>query len=1038
MMSVQAVARKNIGVLYCGRHCRNGHNRYISPQILRTCLARFKKELNDKNLGQDPCASCCRLKRRCKLSVVTFPAPVADDPPDWLPWDAEHWRKYRNIWYEQVDSILNVDSYLNQFFRVPERLASADKEVFAFEHDTKTPFPSSSFTTRAAAGSWRKRVLQWSSNLRRDLHADSCPAPHDANVRWLLYGRTDIASTGKSQGVTCSLCKRCRAAFSRVEREKQKPNVHVPDIARANGLWRGPDPQELSCLSYVESKVINLARIYVSVKRVFLNRGSYAGTSYSETPLYHQKNVVAFPQNPDAVLRVVGMTPQMLGAVVQVQFVGSDRTKLHNEFDLRIWIPKMRRTLKWLSMDSWPFMEITKTHDLWETDALDEPFEELLKAYASSIGGSEGVPQEIIEGAAQIPEENAGVVAAGPAQCIEEESDEKAESFGRNVSETLLECAGILDGGVDEITPVRIWDTIMKKYKLAQVCEEELKRLKGKDTQSDKARLQIEHATALAEAVEGVSKLHHRETKAKLQELVQREKAEGLALPIVHFSEFLSNRHPLFWYSGFVGLSPRGDWCERCNEQSEHLVPWRWAKALLTRADSNLWRQDVEFIASLFNIQLRREQINAVEACVRSHLFSTREQHDLAELSSSGIVATALASGDVNSVREAMRKKGLHNSVLTALQKMQAVQRTVRGSEAEKDNLLPKFFGLRLWSGCASLLFTLNPHDIRSPLTLLLLQDDFKWERTFSLDLTDDETEAIMREFMMGDPRKLHRAVVANPLAATRTFHWAVKLVIQCLFNCADSLGFSPDSIPAQELPGVFGYIRAYLGVVEPQIWKSLHVHMLTQLHGFSHPEDVFGSDVLPSVIRRVWYFVASVCFRSTEGFADYLGVASATETMQNEPLFPLTKKQRPMLGEVRVRESMAAQLAARGLSELPGSDASHYPVQYWTSTTHANATLNDSSWAKGAAQTVAASTRKTGNHVCRAEVCHKGKLGKKGFCRMMFWHWAKKFTTRKVSRQSGIMVCRSRHGGMEPARRHCILPHHCRARRPFRSSLSL
>ena len=37
----------------------------------------------------------------------------------------------------------------------------------------------------------------------------------------------------------------------------------------------GPDPEALRCLSYAECKVINLARIYVSVKRVFLDRTSY-------------------------------------------------------------------------------------------------------------------------------------------------------------------------------------------------------------------------------------------------------------------------------------------------------------------------------------------------------------------------------------------------------------------------------------------------------------------------------------------------------------------------------------------------------------------------------------------------------------------------------------------------------------------------------------------------------------------------------------------------------------------------------------------
>jgi hypothetical protein len=61
---------------------------------------------------------------------------------------------------------------------------------------------------------------------------------------------------------------------------------------------------------------------------------------------------------------------------------------------------------------------------------------------------------------------------------------------------------------------------------------------------------------------------------------------------------------------------------------------------------------------------------------------------------------------------------------MVALHKMQIIQRGVRGSEAEKDNLLPKFFVLRLWSGCSSLFFTLNPHDLRSPLTILLLQQD--------------------------------------------------------------------------------------------------------------------------------------------------------------------------------------------------------------------------------------------------------------------------------------------------------------------------
>ena len=212
------------------------------------------------------------------------------------------------------------------------------------------------------------------------------------------------------------------------------------------------------------------------------------------------------------------------------------------------------------------------------------------------------------------------------------------------------------------------------------------------------------------------------------------------------------------------------------------------------------------------------------------------------------------------------------------------MQRNVRGSEAEKGNLIPKFFALRLWSGCSSLFFTLNPHDIRSPLTMMLLQGDMRYEKQFSLDMSDAETEAYLATFLPENPRRLYEAVASNPLAATRCFHWTVKLVLRTLFNCDDSPGLSMDSIVAHETPGIFGHVRAFLGVVEPQMRKALHIHMLIQLLGFSHPEDLFRQDTLPDMFRRIWHFVASVCFRSTDAFADYLTTDVAMRALQEEP----------------------------------------------------------------------------------------------------------------------------------------------------------
>ena len=211
---------------------------------------------------------------------------------------------------------------------------------------------------------------------------------------------------------------------------------------------------------------------------------------------------------------------------------------------------------------------------------------------------------------------------------------------------------------------------------------------------------------------------------------------------------------------------------------------------------------------------------------------------------------------------------------------------------------MPKFFALRLWSGCSSLFFTLNPHDIRSPITLVLLQADAKFERAFSLDLDDASAEEYMREFLVEHPRRLHQLVAGNPLVATRCFHWTVRLVIRTLFNCDDKPGQCPDSVASKDVPGVFGHVRAYYGVVEPQMRKALHIHMLVQILGFTHPEDILGEAVLPEVFRRLWYYVASVSFRSSEAFADYLGEEAATAALARAPLLPLTKKQRDMIGQ--------------------------------------------------------------------------------------------------------------------------------------------
>ena len=1003
----------------------------VSSQTLRTRLWAFTNELCDANFQHGNCAVCARQKRCSKLIKVTFPPPKETAVPSWLPWSQAAWETHRATWYDQLDEILNIETYLRKFFMTGQRILQAEKEVHKFE--TKDGEKQSNFPSLAADSGWHARVKRWEENLRRDLRSDGVPAPGNKDERWMLLSSSSLTSDEINGTVTCMICKKCHRSLSRVEHVK--PSTQMPMQARANGMWRGPDPPELACLTYCENKVINLARVYVSIKRIFLNRASYAPTTASEAPLYHQKNVVAYPQEVEQALHMVGLNPNELSKTVLVQFVGADRAALRREPDLSVSVQKLRAAFRWLSENSWPFMEATKNNIVWESGLLDPAIEDLLTKYEESIGSdSGGVPSELIQGASRISEAHALVTAAGPSDCREDDENtpletEDNEATKQNISYDIgANCAAAVDGGIDEISPLKMWDTIMKKYKIAQRCEEELARLKNqKSDLSKQETLERDRILAIGEATEILGQLTHKEARAKLDAFVAIDRENNKSARISTGNKFLSSSDPLFWYSCFLRLFPRGDCLERCMQRdtAAFLPSWRWAKTLLTRADNVLWRSDVEFVASLYNIFLRRDQIQAVEVTLSSLDEVDKEQ--INSVTAEGILQYALHCGDVNDIKSLLKRKSLDGPLRKTFMKMQVAQSNVRGSEGERDSIIPKFFGMRLWCGCSSLFFTLNPHDIRSPITLSLLQADKKFDRKFSLELTDAETMDYMKEFLHEQPRRLHQLVASNPLVAARTFHWTVRLVVKTLFNCEDKPGVSLDSVVGKSTPGIFGCVRGFFGVVEPQMRKALHIHMLVQLLGFTHPDDILGEFALPDIFRRLWYFVASISFKSTEGFAEYLNEKEALTALQTLPLLPLTKKQRGMIGEQRSYEAERAQLCARGLQQTPIVDtATVSPFSFKASAVHADPNVNSSSWSRSMATDIAKGTPiMGGNHVCRDDVCHKGRIGRRGFCRMMFWHWARHVEEKKgfVAKMAHGLELVKRYDGQGSPPLHKYLP---------------
>jgi hypothetical protein len=153
----------------------------------------------------------------------------------------------------------------------------------------------------------------------------------------------------------------------------------------------------------------------------------------------------------------------------------------------------------------------------------------------------------------------------------------------------------------------------------------------------------------------------------------------------------------------------------------------------------------------------------------------------------------------------------------------------------------------------------------------------------------------------------------------TLAFYYTIELVIEELFNCAPGATSSSraqhmDGVAARLETGIFGSVAGYLGVIEAQQRKMLHLHMLLQLHGFSHPDDIFRRGDLEARIKSAWRFVASICFRSSEAVAHHFHEDSAISALKGTSRVPLNPKQRGMIGPERVAEVMSKQLSARGV----------------------------------------------------------------------------------------------------------------------------
>ena len=86
--------------------------------------------------------TCLRILRSgktlFKLSEVIFLDRDATDPFVVLDCLAKQWAAYGTTWYDQCDVIFDTENYLLNFFRIGERVASADREVLSLRTGQKS------------------------------------------------------------------------------------------------------------------------------------------------------------------------------------------------------------------------------------------------------------------------------------------------------------------------------------------------------------------------------------------------------------------------------------------------------------------------------------------------------------------------------------------------------------------------------------------------------------------------------------------------------------------------------------------------------------------------------------------------------------------------------------------------------------------------------------------------------------------------------------------------------------------------------------
>lgn len=333
------------------------------------------------------------------------------------------------------------------------------------------------------------------------------------------------------------------------------------------------------------------------------------------------------------------------------------------------------------------------------------------------------------------------------------------------------------------------------------------------------------------------------------------------------------------------------------------------------------------------------------------------------------------------------------------LRSLELVSANVPCTDGARKQMRQQIRSLQIWHGLPSLFLTLNPADTKHPFTLYYSPSGaLAWEPASS----DQELHDCLRQI------NLMHAVARDPVAVARAFHRHVSLFLTHLLDC----NAIPEDLPAdgcavQSVGGILGSVAAFYGVTEPQLRGSLHVHMLLHLYAFTSPALFIAKleSQLPQFVRNLLDWVASCVQTSVEALPTLWGqTAQHVPLLQHLQPLPYSQRQRERLQqesnhswnfEIEASQWGPADPASTVMAGPPWIDPFNddsagipsflpWPRKYISNMLD----LNEPNLNEMLLYDVRHATVHCCLHDCRARTCHKGALGKQGFCRLGFWYW--------------------------------------------------